>query len=242
MGSRTWIKIYPDRWLDGSIREESLEVRAVFIDLLALAGSGRWGDAGVVKLTENHGYSYQDLSKIFGISVRKCKQIISSLIETDRISIDSRGIICITKWSKYQSEYERQRSYREAKKVTPEVTGEVTPEVTDEIEIEKERYIYIPILDFWNSLNIKRHRTLKDDTRRALATALKDYAKEELCTAIGNYAEIVNGPEYFFNYRWTLKDFLKRGIEKFMDGEVARQNYLKGNAKLDDCSRGAWNK
>ncbi|GAH78044.1 unnamed protein product, partial [marine sediment metagenome] len=37
--------------------------------------------------------------------------------------------------------------------------------------------------------------------------------------------------DYFFKYRWTLKDFLRRGLEKFMDGEIARQNYRIGGER-----------
>lgn len=87
---------------------------------------------------------------------------------------------------------------------------------------------YIVIFDLWNSLNIIHHKKLVDEMRRALKSALGNYAQEEICQAIRNYAEIVESDDYFFKYRWTLKDFLRRGLEKFMDGEVARENYRIG--------------
>ena len=46
MTSRTWIKVYCDKWLSGTIREEQPDVRSVWIDLLTLAGSGQFGDIG----------------------------------------------------------------------------------------------------------------------------------------------------------------------------------------------------
>ena len=42
-----------------------------------------------------------------------------------------------------------------------------------------------------------------------------------------NYAHIVNDEQYYFEYKWTLEDFLKRGLRKFLDLEVAKNNYRK---------------
>ena len=38
--SRTWVKLYCDQWLSGSLRGETPELRGIWADLLALAGSG----------------------------------------------------------------------------------------------------------------------------------------------------------------------------------------------------------
>jgi len=37
MGRRTWIKIYSEKWLRGSIRKEKPEVRGIWMDILMLA-------------------------------------------------------------------------------------------------------------------------------------------------------------------------------------------------------------
>ncbi len=50
------------------------------------------------------------------------------------------------------------------------------------------------------------------------------YLHEVAITAI-----IVKDDKYYFKYKWTLKDFLKRGLVKFLDIEVAKQNYLRGH-------------
>ena len=140
MGSRTWIKIYCDKWLNGTIREESLEVRAVWVDLLVLAGSGKYGDSGEIKITEQIGYSDLQLAELLQVSRQKWAVIKKRLIETDRIIIKNlngdrgvmsknlnaaRGvipknsnIICIKNWSKYQSEYERTKPFRVTKSTT----------------------------------------------------------------------------------------------------------------------------
>jgi len=131
VGSRTWIKIYYDRWLNGTIREESLEVRAVWIDLLVLAGSGKYGDSGEVKITDSIGFLDQQLADLLQISTRKWKIISKRLQETDRICISQNNVIAIKNWAKYQSEYERTKPYRIGDTVTKS-TVESTRESTQE--------------------------------------------------------------------------------------------------------------
>ncbi len=83
------------------------------------------------------------------------------------------------------------------------------------------------LFDFWNSLGIVKHRTLTGDMTRALRAALRDFSAAEISQAMKNYAHIVNDEQCYFSYRWVLKDFLKRGMEKFLDLEVARSNYRR---------------
>ena len=87
--------------------------------------------------------------------------------------------------------------------------------------------IYTVVFNFWNSQKIISHKKLSEDIKRAIKTALDTYSERELCQAIGNYAEILKDEGYYFKYRWTLKDFLKRGLEKFLDLDIAKANYRK---------------
>lgn len=81
------------------------------------------------------------------------------------------------------------------------------------------------IFELWNSQGMIKHKKLTGEIQRAIEIRLKDFSVEDISQAIKNYAEIVKGEQYFFKYRWTLKDFLKRGLEKFMDLEIAKQNH-----------------
>lgn len=150
MGSRTWFKIYSDKWLDGSISKESWEVKGLFIDLLALAASGRWGDQGIIQAKEGKGFPAEAMARILGSSAKKYRGLVKTLVNSGRVSVDSHDVLIITNWVKYQSEYTRQQIYRQAKKVTTKVTKKVTPKVTDEIEIEKRKYIKEKIGEFGN--------------------------------------------------------------------------------------------
>jgi len=149
MGSRTWIKIYCDRWLNGSIRDETPELRGIWVDLLVLAGSGKYGDSGEIKITDQAGFLDKQLADLLQISVQKWVACKKKLIQTDRVCVKNRNIIAIINWSKYQSEYNRQRVYRQPqdtsdntpessnKKLQPEVTTKSTTRERDK-RIEKE--------------------------------------------------------------------------------------------------------
>ena len=166
------------------------------------------------------------------------------------IEVMDSGAIYITDIQNFigesSTEADRKRRYRariaEEKKALPmgHISGHMSdkaedkspPEIELDIEIEKELEIdniFTPIslvFEHWNAQNIIKHRTLNDKIKRSISSALKSYTEEELIQAITNYAQIVNGKKYYFNYKWTLGDFLKRGIDKFMDWAVAADNYL----------------
>lgn len=135
MGSRTWIKVYCDKWLSGTLREESSELRGVWIDLLALAGSGLYGDTGEIRLQNGIGLTNLQLQKLLNISKYQWLKSKKRLQDTERIAVNNLGAIRIINWSRYQSEYERQRVYRNLK---------LQPKVTQEKEIEKEKEIENP--------------------------------------------------------------------------------------------------
>ncbi len=120
--NRTWIKIFCSPWLRGAIREESCEVRALWIDLLALAGDGSFGDEGKIKLADMIGLTDQQIAGVMKVDIATWQQVKSRLVETERITVDDNNIITVTNWAKYQSEYSRQKQYRE--KLQPKVTSE----------------------------------------------------------------------------------------------------------------------
>jgi hypothetical protein len=127
MSSRTWIKINCDRWFDGTIRKETIEVRSIWTDLLALAG--RTGQDGVIRLPGTEvGYSDHQLAVIFNVPIEVWLAAKDRLMNhpggkpENRILVSSENKIEILNWVTYQSEYVRQKSYRE--KLQPKVTVE----------------------------------------------------------------------------------------------------------------------
>jgi len=89
----------------------------------------------------------------------------------------------------------------------------------------KNKNIYSQLFAHWINQDIYNHR--KNIYQSEIKTALNKYNFDEIKDAITNYAIILKGEKYYFNYRWTLGDFLKRGIEKFIDLDIAKNNFLK---------------
>jgi hypothetical protein len=137
MTSRTWIKIFCDKWLEGSIRQDTPEIRGTWIDVLALAGSGKYGDIGEIKVTSRIGLSDEQIAGIFNISAELWIKIKNRLIETKRIAVSPTNVITISNWAKYQSEYNRQKRYRKA--ATKSYNPRLQAEVTDENKKEKKK-------------------------------------------------------------------------------------------------------
>ena len=89
----------------------------------------------------------------------------------------------------------------------------------------------VKIYEAWNLSEIVVHRVLDDKTKRVLKTALTRYTEAEILEAILNYATVVKGDGYYFSYRWTLKDFIARGLDRFVSTAHPLENFKK---KVDE--------
>ena len=84
------------------------------------------------------------------------------------------------------------------------------------------------IYGFWNEQNIIIHNKFTDSMRKQLEKKLKDNSAEDIKKAVYNYARVVNDEMYFFNYKWTFDEFLKRGFDKFnLEWETIHNNFKK---------------
>ena len=170
MSRRSWIKIHCDGWLRKSIRKESYGTRAVFTDLLVMAGDSAFGGDGMIQFSDNTGFTDENLSSMLNIPLDvwlSAKDRLSNHPESkeNRIQILQLPVgfgIKIINWKQYQSEFKRQQQYRA--KVTNNVTGEVTNKVTQEsynesnavdIDIDIDKYgkpITQNVIFFFNAL------------------------------------------------------------------------------------------
>jgi hypothetical protein len=112
-----WFKIYGERWFTGSTRWElTTEQRAVWIDLLARAS-----------INEPRGqidyYSLEQLAQQFNIGLELLRETIKRCEEEKKIKFLSKSKkIKVINWKKYQSEYDRQATYRKQVKGNSGVT------------------------------------------------------------------------------------------------------------------------
>ncbi len=91
------------------------------------------------------------------------------------------------------------------------------------------------VWEFWNESNIIRHRDLAK-FRGVINGRLNLYSVSELCGAVRNYNDILHSDRHWFNYRWTLDQFLSRknALDNFVDREIALSKYKKGRTKFED--------
>lgn len=94
----------------------------------------------------------------------------------------------------------------------------------------KKENILKEIFNFWNAKNIVVHRELSEEIKKSILKALTKYSIEQLKTCIDRYNKIIKDNKYFFDYKWSLKDFLdrKNGISSFADD---------GSKWIDYCNK-----
>jgi len=108
---RTWVKFWVSECLDGSMREQlGADERGVWYDLIIL--SARCRVPGVISSNESEAMSHRRIAGVLNISEALLERTLSKCQQQGRIAIDEAGLITITNWSKYQSEYQRQQSYK----------------------------------------------------------------------------------------------------------------------------------
>lgn len=112
-------------------------------------------------------------------------------------------------------------------------------------EINKEKKSSVPskletsisdIFNYWNAKKIIVHRELTEDIKRVAAKAIHKYGTDNIKKAIEHYAQIQNDESYYFNYKWSLKEFLKQSncIPDFLDDGSKWVSYQ--NRKVDNAA------
>ena len=94
--------------------------------------------------------------------------------------------------------------------------GQMSPYCPPETDfIEKRQRIFA----HWNGKNIIKHREFTPQIAKAINKALASYDEDTICMLIDRYAQVIADETFFFDYKWTLKDFLSRkdGISSFTD-------------------------
>ena len=113
-GSMRYVKVWVSEYLEGTIRFDfEPDERSVFVDLLAM--SGRMRVKGLICARPGNPYPHAWLAGTLNIPIDLFERALARMIATDRATEGEEGIR-ITNWKKYQSEYERQKFYRDKKK------------------------------------------------------------------------------------------------------------------------------
>lgn len=109
---RNWIKLYVDQCLRGTMMDEMKDPgeRFLWFAFLLLAGDSPY--EGKIALTEDMGYSDEQLGSMLKCDPQLIKRAKKKMVKYDKIKILKNNVIQIVNWKKYQSEYQRQKPYR----------------------------------------------------------------------------------------------------------------------------------
>lgn len=106
---RTWIKIYPQQCLQGSIRWQlSAAERGVWYDLLNLAALQP--TPGIIADSDGRAVPDWFIAQLLNISVDLLEQTLEKCEKEGRIERDDTGIR-IVNWNAYQGNYEKPEKY-----------------------------------------------------------------------------------------------------------------------------------
>jgi hypothetical protein len=242
---RSWIKLWVPEWLDGTTRYEmSGAQRAFWVDLLTMAGRSRV--PGVVCAGDNKG-------KLFGYPLSRYTGILNDpsvdILETFKLfeSQDKIQVIVtkedepryyavkILSWSKYQSEYMRQRETRMqgARQNTPRCS--VEGEVEGEVEVEKKRQTLAAksAADFESFWNAYPKKVGKKETRRAWL---------KIVGVHNHVAEIISGVEKWkMNPQWENAQYIPNPAtflnQRRWEDEVPNKTTERSNERLASVKR-----
>lgn len=250
-----WIKVWFDIIGDPKMAQLSAAEKWCWIGILLLAGQSPI--RGKLMLSDDKPMSENDIYRALRVSPKDKKsvfQTIKKMIEMgslkwnddclevvhfkDRQEVFESDFIDYHKKKKEELSPDKvlkipeltpdflQKEGRGEKKDITSPNGEVySPKPPDEVR---------ELFDLWNSLGLIKHRKLTGQMMRAVKATLRDFSAADVSQAMKNYATILHDDSCFFKYRWTLRDFLARGLEKFLDLEVALSNYRrdKGDKRL----------
>ena len=111
---RKWYKHWVAESLRGTIRFDlTSEERGVWFDLLAMTAESR--HEGYIAPNDEQGYPDSWIASSLNITIKLLQRVIQKCEVTGRIKRTKYGLQIIN-WSKYQSEYDRQKPYRQQQK------------------------------------------------------------------------------------------------------------------------------
>lgn len=113
-GRRTWIKLYTHGILHGSVSYQLSEAQqAIWVKLLCMAGE--CNRDGQISDNDGRPFPHSHIAREIGTSAELLENTLNLCFDEGRIKEDDKGLH-ITNWTIYQSEYQRQKPYREGKR------------------------------------------------------------------------------------------------------------------------------
>ena len=214
------------------------KLTAVWFELLDLAGKSN-ANGYLVDNNEIPYHTFDDIAVMLDRDEKEIELCMQFFINEKMVEIVD-DIFCLTNFMQYQNqegldkirEQKRLRQARWRERKAQGLVGYVdekasTTPSTDGLLSNSISNSCSNIFNYWNDKNIIKHRELTGDISKAIEKALKVYSEEEIKTYIDRYAKVIGDKDYFWHYKWSLKDFLtrKEGISSFTDEGSKWVNY-----------------
>ena len=118
MARRTWVKMWVNECLEGSIRFDfSPAERSIWYDLILMAGRCRV--PGIISANSNTPYPHSYIAGLLNVPIDLFENTLKKCEASGRVKETKAGIELIN-WEHYQSEYQRQKPYREKISADPD--------------------------------------------------------------------------------------------------------------------------
>jgi hypothetical protein len=177
--------------------------RFVWFGFILLAGD--CAHEGNICATENSGFTDDQLADLLKADKALIQRSKKKFVKYDKIIISPTGIITITKWKLYQSEYDRQKSYRV--KLQDEVTN-CSPSIS------------ISNLIFFDLEDKKEWVGIKDEDKEQWKAAYPACDIQVELNRMGEWLK-ANPDRRKINYRRFINNWLSRSQDR---GGTIRSN------------------
>lgn len=250
MADVKWIKIVTDIFDDEKIlliesMPESDAIIVVWFKLLCLAGKNN--NSGVFMMNDKIHYTDEMLATIFRKPINVIRLALKTFESFGMIEIIN-SVITIPNWDKHQSldvierKRERDRAYQREKRKKQKLlaTQKSFDESSDVVALEREReeeeereeeLDITKVIEKWNSLNLNKLVSIKNNRLKALKARIKEFSKEDILKAIENIKESSflqgkNDRSWTITFDWLLKpnNFVKVLENNYKDKEGKKNN------------------
>lgn len=209
--------IDPNFWQSEDVAKLTIRQRLLVIGLFSNADDEGKGRANIPYIRSII-FPYDDIPiKDLTQDLLSIAKVISILL----YEVDSNSYYKFTNWKKWQRVDKPQQSLLpDAPELLQNDSRMIPESLLPKRKERKGKEINITLFNFWNSLNITVHTDLTDDIDKAIDKAFKKYSPEDIETAMTRYAEVYHNKNYYFDYKWTLVNFLtqRNTLPDFLDG------------------------
>lgn len=231
-----WISIHrkiQDNWM---WKEKPFDKRSAWIDILLMVNhEDRKVLLGSELIEVKRGSritSVRQLCDRWGWSNTKVNNFLKLLEEDNMVIVKSdskKTTLTVVNYNDYQiiNDSKKDTKATGERQTSDTKTSDEHTNNNDNNYNNDNKDIYSEIFEFWNSKEIIQHKKLTDKMKTKIKSVLKDYDVDTLKEIISTYAEIIHDDKYYFTYKWSLEDFLQRGLKQFEKSDIAKQNFLK---------------